>query len=112
VRQHEQQQPDDDVGGAGQADQRPRRQVRQVAQPAVVEVGQQALNDVAQPDHQSHQPGSQRHPAQLLALIGGAHNQRLRLPLVIAGFGLRRQWPAMICHLGQEGQAPAHGASA
>jgi hypothetical protein len=85
--------------------------VRQAAQAPVIEVGQQALDDVADADDEGHQPGGQRNPAELLAQIGSTDDRRFRRPL-ITGYGLCRSWPAWLCHLGHESQAPAHGASA
>ena len=85
MRQHQQQQPDDYVGGAGQVYQRAGHEIRQAAQTPVIQAGQQALDDVAESNDQRRNAGSQRHPAQLLAQIGAAKDGRLRPPFAFAG---------------------------
>ena len=67
------------------ADQRARSEVRQPAQAAVIQAGQQALDDVAETDDKRMQSGRQRHPAPLLPKVGGALERTARPPFVIAG---------------------------
>ena len=85
VRQHEQQQAGEDVGGAGQVGQRARGQIEDPVQPVVrVQAGHGALDDVGQADQQGQPARDDRHPAPLMPAIRRADRDR--------------RWPAATRH--------------